>query len=177
MILLGPGSTVSHDALRLLAHARTALAAVGEDGVRLYTAPPLIPDRSGLARHQARLWANEGQRVSTARRMYAWRFGKVPRLSRVRWRTLSATRWERTRRKVKYSLPSRERVRVRQTNIPPREHGAGGKSSVSHILWHYISDSGKPLTENQRLMRPEGRNSVEIAPRPDKHRLAATVPP
>ena len=45
MILLGPGSTVSHDALRLLAsHARTALAAVGEDGVRLYTAPPLIPE-------------------------------------------------------------------------------------------------------------------------------------
>lgn len=54
MILLGPGSTVSHDALRLLAHARTARAAVGEDGVRLYTAPPVIPDRSGLARLQAR---------------------------------------------------------------------------------------------------------------------------
>jgi CRISPR-associated protein Cas1 len=50
IILLGPGSTVSHDALRLMAHARTALAAVGEDGVRLYTAPPMIPDRSGLAR-------------------------------------------------------------------------------------------------------------------------------
>ena len=50
MILLGPGSTVSHDALRLLARHGTALAAVGEDGVRLYTAPPLIPDRSGLAR-------------------------------------------------------------------------------------------------------------------------------
>ena len=78
MILLGPGSTVSHDALRLLAHARTALAAVGEDGVRLYTAPPLIPDRSGLARHQARLWANEGQRRLIARRMYEGRFGRVP---------------------------------------------------------------------------------------------------
>ncbi len=77
MILLGPGSTVSHDALRLLAQARTALAAVGEDGVRLYTAPPLIPDRSGLARTQARLWADEGCRVGIARRMYAWRLGKV----------------------------------------------------------------------------------------------------
>ncbi len=77
MILLGPGSTVSHDALRLLAHARTALAAVGEDGVRFYTAPPLIPDRSGLARRQARLWADDGQRVAIARRMYAWRFGEV----------------------------------------------------------------------------------------------------
>lgn len=77
MILLGPGSTVSHDALRLLAHARTALAAVGEDGVRHYTAPPLIPDRSGLARAQARLWADGKRRVAVARRMYAWRLGEV----------------------------------------------------------------------------------------------------
>lgn len=77
MILLGPGSTVSHDALRLLAHARTALAAVGEDGVRLYTAPPLIPDRSGLARLQARLWADDDMRVMIARRMYAMRLGEV----------------------------------------------------------------------------------------------------
>jgi len=77
IILLGPGSTVSHDALRLLAHARTALAAVGEDGVRLYTAPPLIPDRSGLARVQARLWADEGLRLTTARKMYAWRLGEI----------------------------------------------------------------------------------------------------
>lgn len=77
MILLGPGSTVSHDALRLLAHARTALAAVGEDGVRLYTAPPLIPDRSGLARIQARMWADEDMRITIARRMYALRLGEV----------------------------------------------------------------------------------------------------
>ncbi|RVT87394.1 type I-E CRISPR-associated endonuclease Cas1 [Rhodobacteraceae bacterium CCMM004] len=77
MILLGPGSTVSHDALRLLAHARTALAAVGEDGVRLYTAPPLIPDRSGLARIQARMWADEDMRIMVARRMYAIRLGEV----------------------------------------------------------------------------------------------------
>ena len=77
MILLGPGSTVSHDALRLLAHARTALAAIGEDGVRMYTAPPLIPDRSGLARTQARVWADDKKRLDIARRMYAWRLGEV----------------------------------------------------------------------------------------------------
>lgn len=77
MILLGPGSTVSHDALRLLAHARTALAAVGEDGVRMYTAPPLIPDRSGLARVQARLWADDDMRIMIARRMYAMRLGEI----------------------------------------------------------------------------------------------------
>ena len=77
MILLGPGSTVSHDALRLLARHGTALAAVGDDGVRCYTAPPLIADRSGLARRQARAWADANMRLHVARRMYAWRMGEV----------------------------------------------------------------------------------------------------
>ena len=76
MILLGPGSTVSHDALRLLARHGTALAAVGEDGVRMYTAPPLMSGRSGLARQQARCWADSDKRLSVARRMYAWRLGE-----------------------------------------------------------------------------------------------------
>ena len=77
MILLGPGSTVSHDALRLLARHGTALAAVGVDGVRAYTAPPLISGRSGLARRQARCWADPDKRLTIARRMYAWRLGEV----------------------------------------------------------------------------------------------------
>jgi CRISPR-associated protein Cas1 len=77
MILLGPGSSVSHDALRLLARASTALAAVGEDGVRCYTAPPLLPDNSALARRQATAWADPMKRVDFARRMYAWRLGEV----------------------------------------------------------------------------------------------------
>jgi len=77
MILLGPGSTVTHDALRLLARHGTALSAVGHDGVRHYTAPPIMPDRSGLAREQARSWADEKRRLDIARKMYAWRLGEV----------------------------------------------------------------------------------------------------
>ncbi len=77
MILLGPGSTVTHDALRLLARHGTLMAAVGEDGVRCYTAPPLMPDRSDIARRQAELWGNPRRRVSVARQMYALRLGEV----------------------------------------------------------------------------------------------------
>ena len=58
MILLGPGSTVSHDALRLMARHGTGLVAVGEDGVRCYTAPPLMPDTSDIARRQMRAWGD-----------------------------------------------------------------------------------------------------------------------
>lgn len=78
LIVLGPGSTVSHDALRLLARHNVGLVAVGEDGVRFYTAQPLLPDFSDLARAQTRFWADEGRgRLLVARRMYALRLGEV----------------------------------------------------------------------------------------------------
>lgn len=77
LILLGPGSTVSHDALRILARHGTLLAAVGEGGVKFYTAPPMGQGHSEVARAQARLWADENERLSVARRMYALRFGKI----------------------------------------------------------------------------------------------------
>lgn len=77
MILLGPGSSVTHDALRLLARHGTLLAAVGQDGVRSYTAPALLPDRSDYARRQAELWGNPRRRIAVARHMYALRLGEV----------------------------------------------------------------------------------------------------
>jgi len=73
-LLIGPGSSVSHDALRLLARHGTGLAAVGQNGVRFYASMPFGPDSSARARRQVRLWASEEDRVEVARRMYAWRF-------------------------------------------------------------------------------------------------------
>ena len=78
LVLLGPGSSVSHDALRLLARHNTGLCAIGEGGVRFYTAQPLLPDHSATGRAQARAWADAaGARMAVARRMYAWRLGEV----------------------------------------------------------------------------------------------------
>jgi CRISPR-associated protein Cas1 len=76
IILLGPGSSVTHDALRLLARHGCALAAVGEGAVRFYTAPPLLPDSSAAARSQVTLWADPKSRMEVARAMYAMRFGE-----------------------------------------------------------------------------------------------------
>ena len=79
IVLLGPGSSVTHDALRLLARHGCGLAAVGEFGVRFYTAPPLMPDTSSIARAQITLWADPKKRMEVARKMYAIRFGEVVR--------------------------------------------------------------------------------------------------
>lgn len=77
IIFLGPGSTVSHDALRLLARHSTGLVATGEEGVRFYASMPFGQDDSALARQQVRVWADKNQRLLVARRMYAWRLGEV----------------------------------------------------------------------------------------------------
>lgn len=77
MILLGPGTSITHDVFRLCARHGVLLAAVGEGGVKCYTAPPLGQGRSDVARAHAERWANSTRRLDTARRLYAWRFGRV----------------------------------------------------------------------------------------------------
>lgn len=77
MILLGPGTSITQDVMRLCARHGTLIAAVGDGGVKSYTAPPMGQGRSAVARSHAERWADSKQRLDTARRLYAWRFGRV----------------------------------------------------------------------------------------------------
>lgn len=75
--VLQPGTTVSHDALRVLARHGTGLVCTGEDGVRFYASLPAGPDASARARRQAQAWADSERRLRVVRQMYAWRLGEV----------------------------------------------------------------------------------------------------
>jgi len=75
--VLGPGVTVSHDAMRIAARHGTGILFTGEGGVRLYASMPFGPDNSALARSQIRAWADPAARIRCVRRMYAWRLGEV----------------------------------------------------------------------------------------------------
>jgi CRISP-associated protein Cas1 len=77
-VVLEPGTSVTHDALRLLARHGVGLVATGLDGVKCYTAPPLLSDSSDLARRQARAWADPELRLHVARMQFALRFGETP---------------------------------------------------------------------------------------------------
>lgn len=73
-VLLGPGTRVTHAAMRLLANSGTAVCWVGERGVRMYAAG-LGPSRgSGLIMRQAYLVTRTKERLDVARRMYGMRF-------------------------------------------------------------------------------------------------------
>jgi CRISPR-associated protein Cas1 len=73
-LLLGPGTRVTHGAIRLLADSGTAVCWVGERGVRMY-ATGLGPSRGAeLLMRQAYLVTRTKERLDVARRMYAMRF-------------------------------------------------------------------------------------------------------
>lgn len=142
IILLGPGSSITHDAMRLLATHGCALAAIGTGGVRFYTAPPLLPDTSALARRQVMLWADTQSRVGIARQMYAMRFGEE-----VKARTLDMLRgMEGARMKRLYELTAQrfgvpwygrryDRANPNATDIPNQaiNHAASSVEAAAAI--------------------------------------------
>lgn len=76
-IIIGPGTSITHDAVRILASHGTSILFTGVNGVRMYSSPPLMPDTSALARRQVKAWADPASKVFVARKMFAVRFGEV----------------------------------------------------------------------------------------------------
>ncbi|WP_079126571.1 CRISPR-associated endonuclease Cas1 [Streptomyces sp. ERV7] len=74
VLLIGPGSRITHAAVTLLADSGTALCWVGEHGVRLYASGHGIARGSQLQLRQAWLVTRPKERVKVARRMYDMRF-------------------------------------------------------------------------------------------------------
>ena len=73
-VLLGPGTRITHGAVRLLGDSGTSICWVGEHGVRMY-ASGLGPSRGAqIVMRQAYLVTRVPERLRVARAMYAMRF-------------------------------------------------------------------------------------------------------
>ena len=74
VIMLGPGSTVTHAAIKTLSRNNCLLVWTGQDGVRLYAAGIGGTYSARRLIHQARLATDESKRLQVAWRMYRFRF-------------------------------------------------------------------------------------------------------
>jgi CRISPR-associated protein Cas1 len=74
VLLIGPGSRITHAAIALLADSATSVCWVGEQGVRLYASGLSAARGSQLQLRQAWLVTRPKERVAVARRMYDMRF-------------------------------------------------------------------------------------------------------
>lgn len=73
-VMLGPGTTISHQAMMLLADSGACSVWVGEYGVRYYGHGRPLARSSRLLEAQASLVSNQQSRLKVARAMYAMRF-------------------------------------------------------------------------------------------------------
>jgi CRISPR-associated protein Cas1 len=73
-VLLGPGTKITHGAMRLLADSGTSVCWVGENGVRMYAHGVSNAQTSRFLLRQAYLVSDNRRRLAVAREMYAMRF-------------------------------------------------------------------------------------------------------
>lgn len=76
VVMLGPGSTITHAAIKSLSQNNCLLAWTGQDGVRLYAASTGGTYSARRTIRQAELVSNEESRLRVAWRMYRFRFNE-----------------------------------------------------------------------------------------------------
>ncbi|MCL2807370.1 MAG: type I-E CRISPR-associated endonuclease Cas1e [Coriobacteriia bacterium] len=74
VVMLGPGTSVTHRAMELISDTGTSVAWVGERGVRYYAHGRPLTHSSRLLVAQAQLVSNTRSRLAVARDMYQMRF-------------------------------------------------------------------------------------------------------
>jgi CRISP-associated protein Cas1 len=74
-IMLGPGTTVTHAAMKACADCNTPVCWVGEEGMRFYAFGVTPTHDTNKALHHAAVHASKKRRTVVARRMFRMRFG------------------------------------------------------------------------------------------------------
>ena len=74
VILLGPGTDISHRAVELIGDSGVSMIWVGEHGVRFYASGKALTNHSSLLLKQAEYVSNEKKHIMVARKMYQLRF-------------------------------------------------------------------------------------------------------
>jgi len=76
LILLGPGTTITHEAMKVLANSNCQIAWSGEHGVRMYAQGLGGTHSSSRLMKQAEMWGDAEKRMEVVKRMYEIRFGE-----------------------------------------------------------------------------------------------------
>ena len=74
VLLLGPGTRVTHRAMELMGDTGVGVVWVGEHGVRYYAHGRPLTTRAGLLQRQAELVSNTRKHLNVVRKMYQLRF-------------------------------------------------------------------------------------------------------
>lgn len=142
LLMLGPGVSVTHAAISVLADHGCLVAWCGEEGVRFYATGMGETRSAANFLHQARMWAHDGFRMEVVRRLYQLRFSEKfdPGLSLQQIRGMEGVRvreaYARAAREAGIQWEGRSYKRDEWSNADPANRALSCANSCLYGICH-----------------------------------------
>lgn len=135
VLMLGPGTTISHKAMASIGENGASVVWVGERGVRMYASGRPLTHSSRLLMRQAKLVSNTRTRLAVARSMYQMRFPDE-NVSSLTMQQLRGREGARIRRVYRHW--SRETgVEWKRREFDPEDYDAGSEINKALSAAHF----------------------------------------
>lgn len=135
VLMLGPGSTVSHKAMATIGENGASVVWVGERGVRMYASGRPLTHSSRLLMQQAKLVSNTRTRLAVARQMYQMRFPDED-VSALTMQQLRGREGARVRRVYRY-WSQETGVEWKRREFDPDDYDAGSEINKALSAAHF----------------------------------------
>jgi CRISPR-associated protein Cas1 len=142
LLMLGPGVTITHAAISVLADHGCLVAWCGEEGVRFYALGTGETRSASNLLHQARMWAREDLRMKVVRRLYRLRFPETldPELTIRQIRGMEGARvrdaYARASRETGVPWTGRRYTRQKWKNTDPVNRALSTANSCLYGICH-----------------------------------------
>lgn len=141
VLMLGPGTTISHKAMASIGENGASVIWVGERGVRMYASGRPLTHSSRLLMRQAKLVSNTRTRLAVARRMYQMRFPNED-VSALTMQQLRGREGARIRRVYRH-WSKKTGVEWTRREFDPEDYDAGSEInkalSAAHICLYGVA--------------------------------------
>ena len=124
VLMLGPGTSITHAARRLIGDNGATIVDVGEQGVRYYGHGRPLATSTKLLQAQARAFANDRKRLDVARAMYRMRFPDGEDIAKLGLRELRGREGQRVK-KIYEEQAQRVGLRWAKRDYDPNDFHAG----------------------------------------------------
>ena len=135
VLMLGPGTTISHKAMASIGENGASVVWVGERGVRMYASGRPLTHSSRLLMRQAKLVSNTRTRLAVARRMYQMRFPDED-VSSLTMQQLRGREGARIRRVYRH-WSTETGVEWKRREFDPEDYDAGSEINKALSAAHF----------------------------------------
>lgn len=145
VLLLGPGTDITHKAIMLIGDGGTSIVWVGENGIRYYASGSPLTRSSVFIERQASIFSNQRSHLKAAKKMYSKRFDDdVSKMTIQQLRGIEGSRMKKeyNRWAEQYGVPWSGRIQDFDKSDLPNKLISVGTSCLYGLAYSVITALG-----------------------------------